>query len=326
MPHSSGGGSHSGGSHGSSHHSSSGGSSQRSFNRISKNKFNGANRYVYYRNGAPEFIYSNYDLTSDNRGKGLISLAVYAIMIIFALSFIPAASHFPKKLDISKYNCSISITDSAGVIDDEDALMDSLIAFQDKTGITPAVITLNNEDWQNNYTSLENYAYELYVKTYDDEMHWLIVYSEPKNPDPSFNDWFWEGMQGNDTDKILTYKETDLFNKEMQKGLTDKSISVDEAIRRSIDTLTPLAMKKYISFRAAVYPLFFVVFILFMAIKTSNFHPVKGKYYNNAVLCPETFVDQEKCEYCGGIYVVGMGTTCPNCGAALPIKGNNEIN
>ena len=63
MPHSSGGGSHSGGSHGGSHHSSSRGSSGRSFKRVSNSKFPGSKRYLYYRNNAPVFVYSNYDLS-----------------------------------------------------------------------------------------------------------------------------------------------------------------------------------------------------------------------------------------------------------------------
>ena len=58
-------------------------------------------------------------------------------------------------------------------------------------------------------------------------------------------------------------------------------------------------------------------------IRSSSFHPFKGKYFEKAVECPETFVDQEKCEYCGGIYVVGMSDVCPNC--AAPIKPKEKI-
>ena len=323
MPHSSGGGSHGGGSHGGSHHSYSRGSSGRSFRRVSNNKFNGAKRFLYYKNGSPVFVYSNYDISDErNRVSSFTSFFLYIVMLILVLGFIPGTGHFPKKIDISKYNSSIAISDTANVIDDEDALMRSLIAFQDKTGITPCIITVHNEYWMNNYKDLEQYAYELYVEAFDDEKHWLIVYSEPENPNPNFNDWYWEGMQGDDTDKILSYKETGLFNKEVQKYLAMENISVDEALSKAFDELTPVAMKKYIPLRRMIYPLAFAGFILFMAIKSSSFHPFREKYFEKAVECPETFVDQEKCEYCGGIYVVGMSTVCPNCAAPLPQKEN----
>ena len=67
MPHSSGGGSHGGGSHhfssshSSSHRSSSGGGSSRI--RTSRTYFPGARRFVYYRNGVPNYVYSDTDLS-----------------------------------------------------------------------------------------------------------------------------------------------------------------------------------------------------------------------------------------------------------------------
>ena len=63
------------------------------------------------------------------------------------------------------------------------------------------------------YKDLEKYAYDLYVNTYDDEYHWVIIYSEPKNADPNFNDWYFEGMQGDFTDPILSTSVTRKFNK-----------------------------------------------------------------------------------------------------------------
>ena len=55
-----------------------------------------------------------------------------------------------------------------------------------------------------------------------------------------------------------------------------------------------------------------------------------SKHYSQAVECPETFVDQEACEYCGGIYIVGLNTSCPHCGAPVKphdytVDGNGNI-
>ncbi len=323
MPHSSGGGSHGGGSHGGSHHSSSrshsSGSSGPS-NKVSNKAFPGAKRYVYFENKAPVFIYSNYNIHKRRTGERLYVIFSYLLIMTFvsAIGIFPFA-HFPKKLDTSTYTSTIEIADTIHIIDDKAGLAASLKEFQDETGITPALITVHNEDWEKNYVSLEAYAYDLYVNAYPDEMHWLIVYSEPTDPDPDFNDWKWEGMQGDDTDDILGDRETSLFNRTLHDNLLRRSqYTVDEAVSNAFDTLTPVAMKKYIP-KGAIIPLAVINgFLLFFCLISLDLHPKKERLYRKAVECPEQFVDQEACEYCGGIYIVGLNTTCPSCGA--PVK------
>lgn len=101
----------------------------------------------------------------------------------------------PQKMDTSpSYSCEI--VDCAGVIDDADMVQSAIDDFYDETGIPVEVMTVNNEDWQGSYSKLEDFAYDMYVTEFDDEEHWLVVYSEPTSPDPDFNDWYWEGMQG----------------------------------------------------------------------------------------------------------------------------------
>ncbi len=328
MPHSSGGGSHGGGSHSShsSHYSSSGGSSRRT----SHSSFSGSKRYVYFAKGKPVFVYSNYDITqtqSQRGGKiGTVLVSVLMIGVLFAMmpSFV-----IPKKLDVTSYTSSIVISDTIDVIDDEDAVMDSLKRFQDKTGITPAVITVNNEYWQGNYSSLENYAYDLYVNAFKDEKHWLIVYSEPEaGTSGDFVDWYWEGMQGDDTDRILNDRNNNLFRETFHKCLIDNSISVDDALITSFDTLTPVSMKMYFPLPILLFDILYVGILVLGTLKTvfSN----TSKHYSQAVECPETFVDQEACEYCGGIYIVGLNTSCPHCGAPVKphdytVDGNGNI-
>lgn len=41
---------------------------------------------------------------------------------------------------------------------------------------------------------------------------------EPEHPDKEFNDWSWEGMQGNDTDPVLTQRITSAFNEEFEES------------------------------------------------------------------------------------------------------------
>ena len=65
----------------------------------------------------------------------------------------------------------IKIIDEAKVLGDTTELYDTLETFHDKSGITPAVITVNNEDWNRQYSDLESYAYDRYLMEFDDEMH-----------------------------------------------------------------------------------------------------------------------------------------------------------
>ena len=49
------------------------------------------------------------------------------------------------------------------------------------------------------------------------------------------------------------------------------------------------------------------------------YKPAKvSEEFKNAQPCELTAVYEEPCNFCGGIFIVGMHTTCPHCGAALP--------
>ena len=87
----------------------------------------------------------------------------------------------------------------------------------------------------------------MYVTEFDDEEHWLVVYSEPTSPDPDFNDWYWEGMQGDDTDNIITVDVADDFKDLMQKYLTANSrYDVSSAIAAAFDETTPNVMDGHV--------------------------------------------------------------------------------
>ena len=215
MPHSSGGGSHGGGSHGG--HSSSHGGSRGRGSSISRTPFAGSRRYVYYHRNRPQYFYASKSFKPGFNASHIFIIVIYLFFIVMILStaknFIP---HVPQN-----YNHIIKIEDDADVITNEDALKLELERFKEKTGITPSVVTIHNEDWQSeNYYNLERYAYNRYLSEFDDEMHWLIVYSEPKNGSSAgFNDWCWEGMQGDNTDSLLTPKQADKFNSYLQSKL-----------------------------------------------------------------------------------------------------------
>lgn len=324
MPHSSGGGSHGGGSHHSSHHSSRGHSgSGGPAHKIRHSAFPGAKRYVYYNKDKTEYIYANYDPGKKQSKARYILLLFYVPFIIAVISMLASAVHVPHRLN-TDYNTDIIIEDRANVISDseEKSIRETFKKFYNKTGITPAVITVNNEDWESNYTSLENYAYELYVNTFDDEKHWLYVYSQPQNVAAgSFVDWYWEGMQGNDTDNIITTNVGNEFTDDLQKKLLQNGkYTVGSAIEATFREHISGIMKSSVNWAVLPGALFMTAFIILHASLMLGLTP-KSIKYRKVVECPKDAVEY-RCTYCGGIYVVGTCISCPHCGAPVVKKSD----
>ena len=275
MPHSSGGGSHGGGGHGGSH----GGSHGRSGPRISRSHFPGSRRYVYYRHNQPRYFYADKKFKPGFDWKRLFVLLFYIPFFFVGFRMLREVIGFVPK----NYDHSIIIEDDADVINNKSELRSTLESFMDKTGVAPSVVTVNNEEWQNVYPSLENYAYHRYLQEFSDEMHWLIVYSQPRDPDPNFNDWFWEGMQGDDTDPVLTAQKTGEFNGDLNGMLFNDDTHIGEAINTAFYNFTR-DYKRDISFSNLIMPLFWLGFTIFHASAMLGLFEMK---YWKAVPAPE---------------------------------------
>ena len=321
MPHSSGGGSHSGGSHSSSH-SSSGSGSGSGASRITRNSyFPGAKRYVYYKNGVPTYFYTNFAVKPDFKDGKYVAKTFFGCLfaILICLGSFLTIKRNPSKLYM-EYNTRIVIQDKVNVIGNRESLYDSLLRFQEETGITPAVLTITADEWKEYYSTLEKYAYDWYVENFSDEKHWLIVYAADTDLSDNFDDWVWEGMQGDSTDAILGRKETDFFNGELQKRLLQRDqYDVGQAIEAAFDELTPVVMESYVETEGVIS---FVIVTIMAAIYIAaqfGWHPFSKKY-RMAKKCPAGYTNQEKCEYCNGIYLAGLYKKCPHCGAPVPIS------
>lgn len=327
MPHSGGGGSHGSGFHGGGF-----GSSGRSVytNRRSHAYFPGARTFVSYRSGKPVYTYADYSLIPEKvteekcRDTVVISLIAFAVCaILIFCSFIP-----PKPIIID-YDDKIVITDNIGVIENESYLSKELNSFKKKTGVAPAVITVNNEEWQEKYyDDLSRYAYDLYVNNFEDEKHCLIIYSEPAEKDPNFNDWYFETMIGDDTGRIFTEGKETFLAKELQKNLSDESLDFDESVAHAFNacakkiTTYPTYRGDFLSdsaFLAFILILIFGFFLLTTLLKRREYK----KYIENPNIfeimnVDNTQIKEDTCEYCGGLYVVGTVLSCPHCGAVIP--------
>lgn len=272
MPHSSGGGSHGGGSHGGSHGGSSHGGSRGP--RISRTSFSGARRYSYYRHGQQRYFYADKNFKPGFHPSRLLIGLLYLPFVFGGITEIKSALPIVPK----NYDHNIVLNDEADVIDNEDALYVELERFMEKTGVTPSVVTVHNEAWEN-FDSLEDYAYNRYLQEFDDEMHWLIVYSEPIDPDPSFNDWYWEGMQGDDTDPVITVEKANEFNSSLYGALFDGT-DFATAVKTSFSEFTDNYSRSF-NFGNMFPGLFILGFVSFHAYFMLGLNELK---YRNAVL------------------------------------------
>ncbi len=324
MPHSSGGGSHGGGSHHSSHsHSSGGGSSTRSA-RTSRSYFAGSHRYVYYRHHRPVYYYSDRAPEKKVSLKWTLIIGI-ACLIAVNLLYGPDVIHNPKKLKVD-YEAQVGVYDDLDIMTDteEAELTGVLQSFLELTGITPVVMTKSNDVWVGNYNTLSNYAYDVYVNTWVDEKHWLLVYTGPSSKGAAdFDNWYWEGMQGDDTDPILIENKVDDFTDELTKYLTMRSqYTVGQSFSTALRNLTGHVMKPGLSTEGLSDLLLMngVVLLFFIPSLLSG---ISNNRRAGAVRCQtdQGETKEDTCEYCGGLYVHGLHLSCPHCGA--PVKPEN---
>ena len=326
MPHSSGGGSHSGGSHSShsSSHSSGGGShssGSHSSPVYSNKPFAGSHRFVYYRHNQPHYYYSRNTRPEPVSMTGrIITILFLSIFLLFTIPFWPTAVSVSRPIS-QPSDTTIYIQDNLDVIADETSLMHSLEQFRDETGVVPAVVTDDNS-WQDYYSSLETYAYDLYVNQFADEKHWLIVYTS--NSSTEFDDWHFEGMIGDDTSGAVSSRGEDILTGNMQKYLTARSkYDVGEAVANAFnDTLVEI-QKPHVEWVVVVILALFCGFPLYFIIG-EILGIISDKRYASGYRCPDKPVEV-KCEYCGGTYIKDTHLNCPFCGAHLAIEINHDF-
>ncbi|MDO5559892.1 MAG: hypothetical protein Q4F95_09885 [Oscillospiraceae bacterium] len=262
MPHSSGGGSHSGGSHssGGSHHSGHSGGGPT----ISRRPFKNSRRYIYHdRHGMEQSIYCTQLPKKQSLGTLIFQLlfllpffAVGGFMAFLAIKQMMPPS--PMK-PLSSFS-DVHISDDADVLDNENKLENTLREFQKTTGICPYIMTVYDSDWKENYDDLEAYSFSLYVNHFPDEQHFLVVYSQPDDAeDQSFVDWSWEGMQGDNTDDIISERNFSKFQNDLQKYLTRDDVTVSEAFDNAFTHSLDYIMTKSSGNSEAFSMIFFCV-------------------------------------------------------------------
>lgn len=364
MARSSGGGSRSGGSHSSSSRSSSSRSSSgrsgsyrsSSYSRSSYNSSYGngyyrsgygrktrfipipitsykqrkdATRYSYYnKHNEKKYIWCSYNPAErDKTGWArYFLLIVYLPFVLVVFAMLKDSFNIPHRLINTESR--FVIEDNIGAVSDKDGLYAAMTEFYNVTGVTPAFLTVYDGEWESNYDSLSNFGIDNYYDLFEDENHWLIVYSRPKkSKSDGFVNWKWEGIAGDNITGAVFDNVIDAFNTEMQNSLYAEK-SPDEAMSKSLRKSLG-EWKSYIDFSMLIPAIIIGLFIIFHA----YFMVFRGKrkYIPNAVPDPEVLptpapaptptpapVEPEiVCEYCGTrfTYDVLEKGNCPSCGA-----------
>lgn len=271
---------------------------------------------MYYQNSRPQYCYSDYETSPAKKRRRLIFWIPFIILCAVAL-FSPQE---PSALSMD-YDTEICISDTLGVIGDPDSLYAALERFRDTTGITPCIVTVSNETWEPYYAGLDSWAFDVYVNNFSDERHWLLAYSQPELPDAAFVDWYWEGVQGDETDAILTEEAADRFGLQLQKYLTNSDCTVGEALTTAFLEITPGLME---AAKPDAYDIFasllILALIVWIAIRRTGIlskAPQRPAGIPSQATAVSRAAKEITCEYCDGVYL-SDSFNCPHCGAGRP--------
>lgn len=390
MPSSCGGGSHSGGSSsgggsfsGGGSHGGGSGSLGGSSRRSSYKPFAGAYHHCYYdRSGRMhEYYYSSHESMGPSFAFTVFMCIFLSVFPLAAAGTFLSSIAFPKPLAKTTAGAAAgtsanpapgaaagsSANQTAGAAADSMVMLEDnadifteaeekdirteLQKFYDKTGIIPYAETEFNSEWETNYISLENYAYEQYVSRFSDEKHFLVLYTQPAQITRDFTDWHWWAVKGDDTAKMITPSHFARFQKTFQDALykTGKSTDGDSSTiaaaykkafaeaadymlkpsltagsmnvnDEAVDLNTAAGMRTYLMF-TGIFGLVFVLAPVLGIILTIRSHLKRREediyLRNNPEKAPEKLKNVYAICPCCNAPNPQMKTICPYCGMPL---------
>lgn len=342
MPHSSGGGSSGGGSFGgSSSHGYSGGGSGGSSGRFAKSGryyrsyHPGSDAYVSYDDGKPEYRYWNHnDVNTNVWWVTMIPIIIFQVILVGMMIvglYLLAFLIIPPK-PVTEVNSHVHWTEVEDTVDcftdsEEEAITQQLHELYEKSGIITKVETVDSETVaaETSYDSLEIYAYTRYLTDFPSENCWLIVFET--KPD---GEWEFHGMQGDNTDSVLSEKKTEKFNYNLTQYLWDTdNYTYGSAFAAALDTFNDtvmyppsishvdLATGTCLVILSALFQLFITAPVfrnwrLSREVRSGKFHRLHNPQFvsSGKTKVPVLMI----CPYCHGLFASGE-YTCPHCGA-----------
>lgn len=312
MPHGGGGGHSGGGGHHSSYHGGSSGSQSH----YSKRPFRNSRPFVYYVGHRPYVVYSDID-PRKSKPTIIFPLIIISIMaIVEPVMVFSTAFHNPKK-NTAPHDEGLVINDRTNVITDSEKIQLKSIftEFHEKTGVMPAIMTVSDKEWSRG--DLEDYAFLQYTTKWEDESHWLVVYSAKEGTEKT--NWSYEIMQGYDSDDILYDSIKDRYFHPVLCDSLDGNYSVGESFIRAFNSLLPHLMEK--EFFVEGEMIFFTVLwesIILLAGYGVVSSFIKEKAMTKAEPIPEgQSVELKKCPNCGVSYYKGTVDHCHKCGRSF---------
>ncbi len=257
-------------------------------------------------NGSRQVWPDSHTSEIPNHASGCLKGCLIIFMIPFILPvFIGIAVIFTnignEKISTDKYDAGTFIEDNAGVLGDTSELENAMDDFLDKSGVSAAVVTIDNRVWQegrsytNNpdlylngpYTDIEQYASDLYNDMFDDEYHILVVYSTNTEIIDSEN-WYYELIAGSKIDSSIPDSDIEEFDVNLYANLLNVTQNPSDALTDSFYTFTddlsyvkfPLSLKLLI----AGFCFFFAFSAIFIIVKIIKFtNSRKGDAAGNMV-------------------------------------------
>lgn len=196
-----------------------------------------------------------------SKSKIIFMFAIAALLSILTLSI-----RVPVKV-VNDSDTSILVSDMTGTLTEDavSSIRSSLLEFQSQTGITPALVIVNSNEWVDSFDDFKSFAQDTYADLFDDESHYLICYSEDSN-----NNLCIETVVGRDTDSILTpfwqYMIGNTLHQQMLKS-GNISVAVDKTFYLITNTMNVVSVQYCMQIIKAIIICACISLLFVMAIK-----------------------------------------------------------
>ena len=180
-------------------------------------------RYSYMTSRRKKkYIYS-YDNPAEPNPVSPSVRILWIGVVIFMIYLFGTMLFFPR--DTLNRNSRILIDDQMQVISNEERLRKTMNRFYEETTVTPAVITVSEEQWQQTHDDFPQFALQQYNDHFEDEFHLLIVYAVPERcrgnlqTGSSRGQWHFECIIGNDVEESISDELSVRFSKNIYDRL-----------------------------------------------------------------------------------------------------------
>lgn len=301
--------------------------SQKTSGKIKKKYFSGSTRFVYYVQKKPRYVYADYDITQKKGPMRYITLIAFILIFILGASIFAKSIIVPKHIESSpEYDPLAVIDDEMGVLEEKASLEKVMKSFLNTTGVSPYVLIIDkgNSSLTSCRSDVSKYSRNFSLDKFVDKKHWVITYVyDEDNPKAPITDSNLGEFHGTDTNNIITSKTKEAFMANLANCLNDRSsYKISKAFEKAFTDIEPIVMNRQINTVTFVIGIVICIFSAIMGWVKFGYNKDE-KYFKKAVICPSS-VTEEKCEHCGGFYVVGTGIACPHCEALFEYTDNDD--